>query len=118
MHQGLSSLYDASALLRDARLRYTIWFVLAGWLVYVLGGSNRLAPPRSPRSVPKQGDFVGAAGGFMARRLDRGAAGQLCSTNGSRGEAHARAAARHVSLARARVDANAGARRLRGAARV
>ncbi len=77
MHQGLSSLYDASALLRDARLRYTIWFVLAGWLVYVLGGSNRLAPPRPPRSVPKQGDFVGAAGGFMARRLDRGAAGRL-----------------------------------------
>lgn len=77
MHQGLSSLYDASALLRDARLRYTIWFVFAAWLVYVLGASNRLAPPRVPRSVPKQGDFVAAAGGFMARRLDRGAAGRL-----------------------------------------
>jgi Domain of unknown function (DUF4350) len=77
MHQGLSSLYDASALLRDARLRYTIWFVFAAWLVYVLGASNRLAPPRVPRSAPKQGDFVAAAGGFMARRLDRGAAGRL-----------------------------------------
>jgi len=77
MHHGLSSLYDASALLRDARLRSTIWFVLAAWLVYVLGASNRLAPPRMPRSVPKQGDFVAAAGGFMARRLDRGAAGRL-----------------------------------------
>jgi hypothetical protein len=64
-------------LLRDARLRSTIWFVLAAWLVYVLGASNRLAPPRMPRSVPKQGDFVAAAGGFMARRLDRGAAGRL-----------------------------------------
>jgi hypothetical protein len=45
--------------------------------VYVLGTSNRLAPPRAPRSVPKQGDFVAAAGGFMARRLDRRAAGLL-----------------------------------------
>ncbi len=77
MHQGLSSLYDAAALLRDARLRYTIWFVLAAWLVYVLGTSNRLAPPRAPRSAPRQGDFVAAAGGFMARRLDRNAAGRL-----------------------------------------
>jgi hypothetical protein len=77
MHQGLSSLYDAAALLRDSRLRYTIWFVLAAWLVYVLGTSNRLAPPRTPHSVPRQGDFVAAAGGFMARRLDRGAAGRL-----------------------------------------
>ena len=77
MHQGLSSLYDAAALLRDARLRYTVWFVLAAWLVYVLGTSNRFAPPRAPRSVPKQGDFVAAAGGFMARRLDRSAAGRL-----------------------------------------
>jgi hypothetical protein len=77
MHQGLSSLYDAAALLRDPRLRYTIWFVLAAWLVYVLGASNRLAPPRAPRSVPRQGDFVAAAGGFMARRLERGATGRL-----------------------------------------
>jgi hypothetical protein len=77
MHQGLSSLYDAAALLRDPRLRYTAWFVLAAWLVYVLGTSNRLAPPRAPRSVPRQGDFVAAAGGFMARRLGRSAAARL-----------------------------------------
>ena len=77
MHQGLSSLYDPAALLRDARLHSTVWFVLAAWLVYVLGTSNRLAPPRAERSVPKQGDFVAAAGGFMARRLDRSAAGRL-----------------------------------------
>jgi hypothetical protein len=77
MHHGLSSLYDPAALMRDARLRYTVWFVLAAWLVYVLGTSNRLAPPRAARSVPRQGDFVAAAGGFMARRLDRSAAGRL-----------------------------------------
>jgi hypothetical protein len=77
MHQGLSSLYDASALLRDARLWHTIWFVLGAWFVYILGSSNRLAPPKTTRSVPRQGDFVAAAGGLMARRLDRRAAGLL-----------------------------------------
>jgi hypothetical protein len=77
MHQGLSSLYDAAALLRDDRLWHTIWFVLVAWLVYILGSSNRLAPPSTPRSVPRQGDFIAAAGGFMARRLDRRAAGLL-----------------------------------------
>jgi len=77
MHQGLSSLYDASALVRDDRLWHTIWFVLGAWLIYILGSSNRLAPPKPARSVPRQGDFVAAAGGFMARRLDRRAAGLL-----------------------------------------
>jgi hypothetical protein len=77
MHQGLSSLYDSAAFLRDERLTATIWFVLAAWLVYVLGSSNRLAPPRTAHSAPRQGDFVAAAGGFMARRLDRRAAGLL-----------------------------------------
>jgi hypothetical protein len=77
MHHGLSSLYDAAALFRDARLTHTIWFVLAGWLVYILGSSNRLAPPRAARTAPRQADFVAAAGGFMARRLDKCAAGLL-----------------------------------------
>jgi hypothetical protein len=77
MHQGLSSLYDAAALLRDDRLWHTIWFVLVAWLVYILGSSNRLAPPKAARSVPRQRDFIAAAGGFMARRLDRRAAGLL-----------------------------------------
>jgi len=77
MHQGLSSLYDPTALLHDDRLWRSIWFVLVAWLVYILGSSNRLAPPKIARSVPRQGDFIAAAGGFMARRLDRRAAGQL-----------------------------------------
>jgi len=77
MHQGLSSLYDPAALLRDERLTNTIWFVLAAWLVYVVGSTNRLAPPKAARSVPRQRDFILAAGGFMARRLDRRAAGLL-----------------------------------------
>lgn len=77
MHHGLSSLYDAAALFRDERLTATIWFVLAAWLVYILGSSNRLAPPRAARASPRQADFLAAAGGFMARRLDKRAAGLL-----------------------------------------
>jgi hypothetical protein len=77
MHHGLSTLYDAQAFLRDQRLKYTVWFVLAAWLIYILGSSNRLAPPRPTRSAPHQGEFLAAAGGFMARRLDKRAAGLL-----------------------------------------
>jgi uncharacterized protein DUF4350 len=77
MHHGLSSLYDAAALLRDERLTSTIWFVLAAWLVYILGSSNRLTPPRSAPAAPRQADFLAAAGGFMARRLEKSAAGRL-----------------------------------------
>jgi hypothetical protein len=77
MHQGLSALYDASAFLRDERLRYTIWFVLAAWLVYIVGSSNRLSSPRPQQTVPRQGEFLAAAGGLMARRLEQRAAGLL-----------------------------------------
>ncbi len=77
MHQGLSTLYDASAFLRDERLRYTIWFLLAAWLVYIVGSSNRLGAPRPRQTVPRQGEFLAAAGGFMARRLEKRAAGLL-----------------------------------------
>jgi hypothetical protein len=77
MHHGLSSLYDAAAFAGDPRLKTTLWFVLAAWLVYILGSSNRLAPPRAPRSAPRQGAFLAAAGGFMARRVDKRAAARL-----------------------------------------
>jgi hypothetical protein len=77
MHQGVSRLYDAAALFRDPRLRYSAAFVLAAWLIYLLGSSNRFAPPLLAQTSPRQGDFLRAAGGFMARRLDRRAAGLL-----------------------------------------
>jgi hypothetical protein len=77
MHHGLSTLYDASAFLRDERLTNTLWFVLAAWLVYILGSSNRLSSPQPARAAPRQGEFLAAAGGFMARRLDKRAAGLL-----------------------------------------
>jgi hypothetical protein len=75
MHQGLSSLYDSGAFYRDPRLHRTVLLLLAGWLIYILGSSNRLASPVEMPPEPRQGDFLVAAGGFMARRLDRRAAG-------------------------------------------
>lgn len=77
MHQGLSALYDPAAFFGDARLHTTGWFLLAGWLIYLLGSSNRWAPPRPAGGDPQQSDFVDAVGGFMARRLDRCATGKL-----------------------------------------
>jgi hypothetical protein len=75
MHQGLSVLYDPDAFFADPRLHHTVWFLLAGWLAYLLGATNRFGPPRAPREAPQQGDFLEAVGGFMAGRLDRRDAG-------------------------------------------
>jgi hypothetical protein len=77
MHQGLSSLYDADAFFADPRLHATLLFLVAAWLAYVLGSTNRLVAPRLVVPEPRQRDFLTAAGGFMARRLDRRAAGLL-----------------------------------------
>lgn len=77
MHQGLTALYDPAAFYADRRLHYTVLFVIAGWLAYVLGASNRLAPVRIERPEPRQGDLLEAVGGFMARRLGRREAGLL-----------------------------------------
>jgi hypothetical protein len=77
MHQGLSSLYDPAAFYGDPRLHASLWFLVGAWLVYVLGSSNRLAPPAVLPSEPRQGEFLAASGGFMARRLDRRDAAQL-----------------------------------------
>lgn len=77
IHQGLSEIYDASAFFRDPRLHRSLWFLLAAWLVYVLGSTNRLAPPLRRRAEPRQRDFIDGIGGFMARRLGRRDAGLL-----------------------------------------
>jgi hypothetical protein len=77
MHQGLTSLYDAQAFFGDSRFHATLGFLFAAWLVWVLGSSNRLAAPRLVPDEPLQRDFLAAAGGFMARRLDRCAAGLM-----------------------------------------
>src|SRR5690606_31559548 len=70
MHQGLSAIYDAGAFFRDPRLHRTLWFLIGAWLVYVLGSSNRFAPPTAVPAAPRERDFVEAVAGLMARRLD------------------------------------------------
>ncbi|HEX6994514.1 MAG TPA: DUF4350 domain-containing protein [Gammaproteobacteria bacterium] len=77
MHQGLSVIYDAAAFFGDPRLHRTLWFLIGAWLVYVLGSSNRFAPPAARPSGPRQRDFLEAVGGFMARRLDARDAGKM-----------------------------------------
>lgn len=77
MHQGLSTLYDPDAFFSDPRLGVTVMFVLGFWALYVLGSGNRLAPLRAHRDGPRQSDFVGGVGGFLARKLSRAEAGRL-----------------------------------------
>jgi hypothetical protein len=74
MHQGLSDLYDPEAFFKDARLHNTLWFLLGFWLLYLLGHTNRIAPPATGRTPPRAADFIHTVGGFFARRLTQRAA--------------------------------------------
>ena len=76
-HQGLSVLYAPSDFFADSRLHVSIAFLLALWLLYLVGTWNRLAPPAAAPAVPGQLDFVRAAGGFLARKLHRSDAARL-----------------------------------------
>lgn len=67
--QGLIDDYDADVLFDDSRFWQSVLFLLAGWFIYMLGGSGRLLPPRDRSDPPRQIDFVRAMGGLMARKL-------------------------------------------------
>jgi len=69
MHQGDSVLYDPSAFFNDRRLHGTFAFLFGMWLLWLLGYSNRYAPPAAqpPRMTGRA--FVLAAGRFQARYL-------------------------------------------------
>ena len=69
MHQGLTELYDSDAFYSDSRLHNTLWFLLGFWLLYLIGHSNRLAPPLSETRKHHAADFIRAIGGLFARRL-------------------------------------------------
>jgi hypothetical protein len=71
MHQGASDLYDPQAFYADPRLHATLWFLFAFWLLYLVGRSNRIAPPVSAQKTMHAVDFVRAVGGLFARRLNR-----------------------------------------------
>ena len=70
MHQGDSVLYDPAALFNDPRLHASLGLLLAIWLVYLLGTSNRFATPGAkPRAVTPAA-FAAAVGGFYARSIN------------------------------------------------
>ena len=68
-HFGLSDLYDPDAFFADDRLRNTLLFIGAFWLVYALGRSPRLAPVRKQAIKPANRDFIEAMAGFFTRRI-------------------------------------------------
>jgi hypothetical protein len=74
-HQGLAAYYDAEAFLRDARLHASAVFLLALWLIYLVGFSNRFGPVTEARAGRSSADLARAVGGLIARRTSHGAAG-------------------------------------------
>lgn len=79
MHQGLSTIYDPDAFFADPRLHGTLAFAFAFWLLYVIGHSPRLGPPRNKTPAPRAITFVNALGNLYARRVtEQQAALHLC----------------------------------------
>jgi hypothetical protein len=68
MHQGDTTLYDASALFADPRWHATVAFLMAIWLVYILGFSAPFSQRGTVRGVTPAA-FTRAVGGFYARHL-------------------------------------------------
>jgi len=79
-HQGLVAFYDPDKFFADARLHRALLWLLALWLVFVLGPRRlRGASDRwNPLDVTS---FVRATGGFMARVLRPAAAAQQLFAN-------------------------------------
>ena len=121
MHQGLSALYDASRIscatsACSTRSGSCSPRGSSTCSARAIGSLRRVRE----RTEPRQGDFLAAAGGFMARRLDPWAAGSLLIDEWF-DEVRARAgsaAGKRSTVDRARGDSDARARHLRGAERV
>jgi hypothetical protein len=79
-HQGLVSFYDSDKFFGDARLHRALLWLLALWLVFVLG-PRRLRGSIDSWNPLDVTSFVRATGGFMARVLRPDAAGQRLFAN-------------------------------------
>jgi hypothetical protein len=79
-HQGLVSFYDPDKFFGDSRLHRSLLWLLALWLVFVLGPRRLRGTTRTwnPLDVTS---FVRATGGFMARVLRPAGAGQQLFAN-------------------------------------
>jgi hypothetical protein len=74
LHQGLGDEYDAAAFYRDARLHRTLGWLLALWLVFVVGAR----PLRAAVAASKRVDdtaFLTLSAGFFANALAPAVAG-------------------------------------------
>lgn len=80
-HQGLSEIYDPEAFYSDQRLHITIAFLLAFWLVYLVGSSGRLIGVLQSPAAPQQVDLVRAIAGFMSRKMSRRETGRALVQN-------------------------------------
>jgi len=69
MHHGLSAIYDPDAFFRDPRLHHTLLFLLALWIVYVMGHTNRFVQVREKVLRLQLREHVNAVGNLFARRL-------------------------------------------------
>lgn len=74
-HQGSVSFYDAQAFFSDPRLHRTLWWLVALWLVFILGPQRLRARPSSWQPVDIT-SFVRSTGGFLARVIRPSAAAQ------------------------------------------
>lgn len=79
-HQGLVAYYDPDAFFGDKRLHASLGWLLALWLVFVLGPQRLRAAESRWRPVDIT-SFVRASGGFLARVLKPAAAGQRLFEN-------------------------------------
>lgn len=69
MHQGVSDLYDPEAFYSDARLHATIVFLIAFWLVHVMGRGERLGPYVHPGDASRSSAFVTSLAQAYARNV-------------------------------------------------
>jgi hypothetical protein len=79
-HQGLVAFYDAQAFFGDRRLHASLGWLVALWLIFVLG-PQRLRAAGSGWNPVDITSFVRASGGFLARALRPAAAGQRLFEN-------------------------------------
>jgi hypothetical protein len=70
MHQGATDLYDPKAFFSDPRFLFSMTFLAGFWLLYLVGSSRRLAPPRETPTRYYAADLARAMAGLIVRRVN------------------------------------------------
>ena len=79
-HQGLVSFYDPHAFFADARLHHSLLWILALWVLWVLG-SQPLRVQQQPWSPIDETRLVEAGGRFYSRHVSAGVAARALLEN-------------------------------------